>query len=300
LLDRARGDAAPAAVLTLAAPAVVIALDAGQPILVAGALAALGLAELDRRPRLAGVLTALAAAIKPQALLMAPVALAACGALEAALAAGLAFAALGAASLALYGPGAWGAWLASLPTFQGAIARTPHLGAAVITPAWAARELGLGGAAAAACTAAFAVAGASLVWRTFRRGGEAAPRLAALASASLMAAPYAMSYDGALVAPAAAALAISGLERRRPLQLALALGSTLLITAPYLGLVGLLGFAALAAVSADERVGAPEARQLGPQRQDLGRRRHRRKVDAEPLGRVAVEEGHRPGGADPG
>ena len=55
----------------------------GQSVLLVAGLTVLAVIELEHRPRLAGVLFALAAAIKPQAVLLAPIGLLAGGAFEA-------------------------------------------------------------------------------------------------------------------------------------------------------------------------------------------------------------------------
>jgi hypothetical protein len=237
-----------AALLTAALPAVVIAVTAGQTVVLTSGLIVLAVLELPRRPRLAGALLAIAAIVKPQAVLMAPIGLVACGAFEALVSAGIVGAAAVAASAVLFGPARWHEWLASLPGFQHVIESVPALATAVITPLWAARELGLQGLPAVLIAAAFALGGAWLTWRTFRRPVDPARRVAALAVGSLIAAPYAMCYDAALIAPAATAIAIAGLQRGRIVLPLLALGAAFEVTAPNLGLPALLAFAALVMV----------------------------------------------------
>jgi hypothetical protein len=171
---------------------------------------------------------------------MAPVALVAAGALDALVTAGLVGAAAVAASAVLFGPSRWTEWLASLPAFQHVVDSVPRLGTAIITPLWAARELGLTSLAAAAVAAAFAIAGAWLTWRVFRRPSEPAHRVGALAVASLVAAPYAMCYDATLVAPAVAALAVAGIGRGQPVLALLGLAAAFEVTAPSMGLPALL------------------------------------------------------------
>jgi hypothetical protein len=250
---------APAVALTLALPATVIALDAGQATLIVAALLALAMAGLERRPRLSGVLLGLAAALKPQAALMAPVALAAAGAWDAGLWAAAALSACAAASAAMFGWEPWRAWGASLPAFARVIEATPNLGAAVIAPAWLGRELGLAGELAAVWAAIFATLGAWLTWRAFRASSAPTVRLAALAAGSLMASPYAMSYDGALIAPAAAALAVSSGPQMRLLALAAAFA----LTTPRAGPFALVAFAAYVAVAARSESERSVAVQLG-------------------------------------
>ena len=244
LADRHR---AAAVAVALCLPAVVIAASAGQPVVLASGLLVLATLELERRPRLAGALFALAAIVKPQAAIMAPVALVAAGALEALVTAGLVGAAAVAASAILFGAERWGEWLASLPAFQRVVESVPRLGTAIVTPLWAARELGLSGAAAAVA-ALFALGGAFLVWRLFRRPADAAHRIGALAVGSLVAAPYAMCYDATLLAPAAGAMALAAIARERPAIALFALAAAFEVTAPNLGLPAILAFAAVVIV----------------------------------------------------
>jgi hypothetical protein len=79
----ARGATPLALGLAILSPAVVLAALAGQAVVMAAGLVTLAIATLQRRPRLAGVLFALAAALKPQAVLLAPIALVAGGAFDA-------------------------------------------------------------------------------------------------------------------------------------------------------------------------------------------------------------------------
>ena len=239
---------AAAALMAASLPAVVIAASAGQPVVLVSGLIVLATLELDRRPRLAGALFALAAIAKPQAAIMAPVALMAAGAVEALVTAGLVGAAAVAASAILFGAERWSEWLASLPAFQRVVESVPRLGSAIVTPLWAARELGLGGLAAAAVAAVFALAGAVLVWRLFRRPADAAHRVGALAVGSLVAAPYAMCYDATLLAPAAVALALAAITRGRAVIALLGLAAAFEVTAPNLGLPAILAFAAIVIV----------------------------------------------------
>jgi hypothetical protein len=240
-----------AALMTVALPASVIAWSAGQAVVLAGGLIVLAVLELERRPRLAGALLGLAAVAKPQAAIMAPIALAACGAVEALVAAGMVATLAVAASALLFGPARWSEWLASLPGFQRVVESVPSLGSAIITPLWAARELGLQGAAAVLVAAAFGLAGAWLTWTLFRRSPDPAHRVGAAAVGSLIAAPYAMCYDAALLAPAAMAIAAAGIGRGRLIVPLLCVGAAYAATTPYLGLPALVLFAV--AVMADWR-----------------------------------------------
>jgi hypothetical protein len=231
--------------LLIFSPAVVLAALVGQTVVLAAGLAALAIAELERRPRLAGVLLALAAAMKPQAALLAPVALVACGAFEALAAAALAGAALAAASIVCFGLARWPEWLASFAPFQAVIEGVPALMRGVITPAGAAHALGLSGPAALIWRAGFGLFGALLVWRAFRASRDPAIRLAALGAGSLMAAPYAMHYDGVLLVIPAVALAVR-LEVPGWLRALAAFAAVSEVTTPDVGFLAVVAFAGLA------------------------------------------------------
>lgn len=231
--------------LMIFSPAVVLAAMVGQTVLLAAGLAALAVSELERRPRLAGLMLALAAAVKPQAALLAPVALVACGAFETLAAAAVAGAALAAASIVLFGLARWPEWLASLGPFQSVIEGVPALMRGVIAPAGPAHALGLTGPAALAWRTGFALAGGLLVWRGFRASRDPAMRLAALGAGSLTAAPYAMHYDGVLLVIPAVALALR-LEAPGWLRALAALAAVCEVTTPDVGFLAVAAFAALA------------------------------------------------------
>ncbi len=181
----------------------------GQVTFLVGGLMLLALALKDRAV-LAGVLWGLAACVKPQLLVLAPVALLAerrWTTLAAAAATGLA---LAAASAGVFGPDAWRAWLAALPRFQALVFEDPALLADAITPHALLRRLGLPGAWAYLLVPAAAWA----VWRTFRTEQDLARRLAVVAGGALLVTPYAMHYDLALLAPAVAA-GLAGAFRTR-------------------------------------------------------------------------------------
>jgi hypothetical protein len=250
-----------AAVLAAALPAVVIAATAGQTVVLASALIVLGVLELERRPRVAGVLFAIAAIVKPQALIMAPVALLASGALEALLTGGAVMVAAIMTSTILFGPGRWSDWLASLPAFQHVIESIPGLGSVMISPFWVARELGLADVGAVAVAAVFALASAWFTWTVFRSPADTVRRAGALAVGGLLAAPYALDFDATLIAPAAAGLAVAAFTRGRVLMAPLALAAALAVTFSNLGLPALLAFAALVMVA------RPAQPPLEPERQ---------------------------------
>lgn len=249
----AQGQRPLALILIALSPAVLLAAMVGQSVLLAAAALTLAMTELERRPRLAGALLALAVALKPQAALLAPVALIAGGAFGALASAVVIETLLIAASGICFGFHRWPEWFASLPAFQTIIETSPGLAAGVITPTGAAMLLGLSGAPATFWRVGFALIGVVLVWRAFRRPGDTAARLAALAAGSLLAAPYAMHYDGTLLAPAAVVMAVDGLGRRGWIWWLLGLCAVCEVTAPHVGPVMVLAFALLASLGAGAR-----------------------------------------------
>jgi hypothetical protein len=212
------------AVLALACvmPGVVWAALSGQCAFLVGGLAMLAIVGLDRRPIAAGVLIGLALMLKPTLLLMAPVALLAGGHWRALFATGLTCATILAVSLLLFGVGPWIDWITVAPGYLARIAADPRYRTAIIAPTGLAIRLGVVGWALTASRMVFAVTGAVLATAVFRRTGSSpALRLVALVGGSLLAAPYAMNYECALLAPAAA-LAVSEAKGRRGLGIAVA------------------------------------------------------------------------------
>lgn len=196
-----------AAALVLIAPAVQFAAAAGQITLLVGALVLGGLMLLARAPLLAGLLLAAAALLKPQALVLLPLGLIAAGQVRTLLVATLAGAAAGLLCLWIQGPALWWAWADAMLAFSALLENTtlPRKG---IAPASLAHLFGLQGAYLGAATITFGALGAFVVWRIFRRSADPILRGGAVACGYLLATPYAMPYEGALLAPAAALLLI--------------------------------------------------------------------------------------------
>jgi hypothetical protein len=234
-----------ALLLVALSPAVVLAAIVGQPVLLAAGLMALAMVDLERRPRLSGALIALAAAIKPQAALLAPLALVSGGAFEALASAAVVEALLVGASIALFGFDRWPEWFASLPSFQAVVQTTPGLIPGIITPAGAALQLGLTGVVATVWRVAFLAVGVVMVWSAFKRRGDVPRQLAALAAGGLLASPYAMHYDGSLLVPAAVVMAVDSLDQRGWIWRLLALFAICQVTGPFTGLLSVLVFAGL-------------------------------------------------------
>jgi hypothetical protein len=200
-------------------PGVVWAALSGQCAFVVGGLAMLAIVGLDRRPIAAGVAFGLALMLKPTLLLMVPVALLAGGHWRALFATALTCAAVMAVSILLYGVGPWIDWLTVAPGYLARIAVDPRYRTAIIAPTGLAIRLGVTGWPLTACRIGLAAVGAALAAGVFRlKSARPALRLVAVVGGSLLAAPYAMNYETAILAPAAA-LAVC--ESRSPRDLAL-------------------------------------------------------------------------------
>lgn len=187
--------------LVVVAPPLFLAVVTGQVLIVWAALIG-AVRVIDRRPGVAGGLLALAALIKPQAVLLAPLALVAARQWRALIAAILCGGAVGGVAVAIQGPELWLDWLRALPAFTELI-HQPWLLRRGVTPATLAFHLRLTGPAAAALALGGALLGIACVWAAFRRGEW---RLVALVAGSLLCSPYAMPYELVPLLPAAAAM----------------------------------------------------------------------------------------------
>lgn len=183
-------------------PCVWVVAAYGQTTFLVAGLVLLALSLRDRQI-LAGVLFGLAAALKPQAAVLLPVALVAARqwrSIAAAAATGLALFAI---SSAVWGAHIWLDWLAALARFKHEVLpQTPGLRADEITVYAGLELLGLPGAIAYL----LAPVALWLVWTVFRRNAGPLASSAALFGGTLLISPYAMNYDSALLAPGIAAL----------------------------------------------------------------------------------------------
>jgi hypothetical protein len=188
----------PLLVLAVLAPPTMLALALGQTSLLVGAAALFGMSQLNKRPVLTGIALGVAAVVKPQTLILAPILL---STERRALISFLgSSAAVVLASLAL-GPRLWCDWIAAMPSFMHDVDRLGLVrwGA---TPSTLAAWLGFGRAATSALQAGGLVAGVSFAfWARTRTPPE---RLTALIAGGLFCSPYAMSYDMAALMPVAA------------------------------------------------------------------------------------------------
>jgi hypothetical protein len=180
-------------------PCVLLVVDCGQMPFIMGGLV-IGALMLKDRPNLAGVMLGLAACLKPQFVVLAPIAFALDGRWRTLIVAGLAGAAICLASTLIWSPQIWFDWLDALPRFKELVTTNIGLLRTGATPyAWL-TFLGYRGAWAY-LLAPFAVAA---LWFTFSRPTEPADRLLALFGATLIISPYAMNYEYVLLAPSVA------------------------------------------------------------------------------------------------
>lgn len=196
--------------LSLATPHVILVLILGQTTLILGSLIIWSLSLLRERPLVAGALLGIAAALKPQSVLLAPIALASGGHWRALAASAVTFFALCFISL-LFGFGLWRDWFAALNAFPRALDwyGLHPLGA---TPWMAGRTLGLDPSALLLLQLCGIAAGVGAVWWAFK-SQDVALRLCALVAGGLLASPYAMRYDLATLAPVFATGLLSGTVR---------------------------------------------------------------------------------------
>jgi hypothetical protein len=191
--------------LAVFSPAVSMTLMWGQMSVLLGGLIIAGVVLLDERPTAAGLLLGLAASIKPQLLVLAPLALTSGRYWTPMLAFFAGGAAMVGTSLLVFGLQPWLEWVGALTGFLEIVKRN-QLYDSVITPAGFA--WGLGDGATVAITAVGAIAGIILAWWAFTRD-EPEIRLTGLVCGGLLCSPYAMRYELAILAPAAVAVLFS-------------------------------------------------------------------------------------------
>lgn len=204
-----RGSASVAALLAF--PAVLVVLDYGQNGLLSAALLGAGVALLDRRPVLAGVMFGVLA-YKPQLGPLIPLALAAAGRWRAfAAAAGTAMSCAALATLA-FGPAIWEAFLDNMAWPRAQMEQgLVDLGRMASVFAWL-RSAGASLAAAYVAQALAALAAAICVLRVSRRAPGGRAEGAALVAAIPFVMPYFYEYDAVILAIPMAWLLSEGLR----------------------------------------------------------------------------------------
>ena len=217
-----------AALLAILAPAAGINVVFGQNGFLTAALLVGGAGLLRSRPILAGILLGLLS-YKPQFGLVIGVALVAAGMWRAMLAGAVTVAAIMPASVVAFGVEPWIAWLRAMPEFVAIVdGQRGHLAHLIPTARSDALAFGATEQVAAVIQAGVTTAAAVAVWIAFRRGSGPLA-VAALAVASVLAAPYAFIYDLTVVAVAIAVVAAERLERLSAVEL---LGFTAVLLLP--------------------------------------------------------------------
>ena len=208
--------------LVLFSPPLINGLATGQ---VSAALAAIMLWAVTTDRRIAaGIAFAVIASIKPQIVLLAPLMLLLDRDWRALASSALCFVSLIIASIAVFGWQRWPEWIGSMGNFRSVLHEQDVLGVAA-TPAAAAENYGL-------WPLPFLIGGIIVgIWLIFRcRNSASLAKCAAIAGASLLSAPYALTYDLAPIIPMlvlatfrgsiASAIALSGALHPIPLILA--------------------------------------------------------------------------------
>jgi hypothetical protein len=184
----------PLVLIALAAPTTILTLVAGQSGLLAAGLFLGGLRAAPVRPVLGGVLLGLLA-FKPQLGLLVPVALVAAGAWRCIAAATTTAALVVLATSAGFGWHIWADWIAYLPNFSARFEReSGAIDYLMPTLTGTLRLLGASPAAARPPQIVLGLLAALWVWRACRTG--LGPRaVLVVATATLLATPYAFVYD---------------------------------------------------------------------------------------------------------
>jgi hypothetical protein len=183
----------------LLVPYVIFVIYCGQVTFLIGGLGLAGLAW-RKRPIPAGVAFGIAAAIKPQLLILLPVALIALKDWKTIAATAVTGLTLCVLSALLWGIQVWEQWLAALGRFQQVVFSTPALVQHALTPYATLQTHGLPGAWAFLLLPVVL----AMVWFTFRREASLADRSIALFGGAMLISPYAMNYEATLLAPAVA------------------------------------------------------------------------------------------------
>jgi len=184
---------------------VTFAAYSGQMVFLLAAAVLPAIALLPTRPILAGVLFGLAGAVKPQLLILAPLAMIAGRHLASLAASFTAGALLCLLSVALFGWSPWFNWLAALPGFL-AMVKGMDIVAWGITPTTILWSAGIDGPVEMAIRTAFIVVAIVAVWRIFRVTPSIPHRLTALIGGGFFCSPYAMNYELVFLMPVAAQL----------------------------------------------------------------------------------------------
>lgn len=194
-----------AALLGLLSPAAILAIVPGQLSIIEAALI---FAAYSSSPVGCGILLAVAGSLKPQMVLLAPIALYAARGWRSLAAFALTVLVLAIAATSLWGPGIWLEWVSGAGTLVAAAAER-HAVLLAVSPLSFVGFVNSIVIAAALIIAVLCAAGLYLL-----RELPAPKQAAALVAFSLFASPYALSYDLVALAPFAAGVLLQDRYRR--------------------------------------------------------------------------------------
>jgi hypothetical protein len=184
--------------LALAMPHTILVLLLGQTTLFAASATIWAISLLEKRPAVAGLLFGLVAAFKPQSALVAPLVFIRLRDWRLASGAAGSFASLCLLSL-MFGSGLWLSWITNLGLFPQMVSHY-HLEIIGATPRMAAIGLHLDTRTIAIFQLLGVIGGVAIVWAGFG-STDALVRLQCFAVGCLLASPYAMRYEIAMLAP---------------------------------------------------------------------------------------------------
>ena len=219
--------------LLVATLPVFAAAYSGQITLIVAALSLFGISKLDSQPTIAGVLLGLAAVLKPQLMMLAPIALIAGRHWR------TIFAATATAVIAIiittiaFGIEIWRRWIGALEPFQTLIEGYGPLLRNTLSPYAMATRMGLDPTGVTIVSLLIAIPFVAFV---FARTRDPAGRVVALVGGALLISPYAMNYELATLAPVAL---MRPLKRMSDMALPLACSVSMAASASLVGLVAI-------------------------------------------------------------
>jgi hypothetical protein len=219
--------------LLVASLPVFAAAYSGQVTLIVGALILFGVAKLDDRPVKAGVLLGMAAVLKPQLLVLAPIALIAGRHWRSIIAATATAAIAIVLTTIAFGIDLWRRWIEALGPFQALIEGYGPLLRNALSPHATALRIGADPTGAILVSMLVTIPVVAFV---FARTQDPAGRLVALVGGALFISPYAMNYELATLAPVALE---RPLKRMRDMALPLTFSVSMAASASLAGLVAI-------------------------------------------------------------
>jgi hypothetical protein len=216
--------------LAAAFPAVYANAAIGQNGFLTAGIFMTGMSLLSRSPTAAGLVLG-CLAIKPQLALLLPIALVAGRQWRAILGAAASSIGIMLLGLVLFGPATTTAWLGEAPLII-KVTGDGLMGWSKLASIYAAaREIGIEEGPSIVIHALVALAGAVLVWRSWRGESELGAKIAILAASSMLISPYLFYYDGLFLVPAFFYLA----EKKEGAAILLALWSLPLLVIGQIG-----------------------------------------------------------------